>query len=265
MRRLASPVVLLAFFSFQPISFAASPRKIAIAGAPSLVARAEKFSARFREGRPGVEVVVRGGGSNYAVEALRAGDIDVALVSRNLSASERAGIVLETLGHDAIMVLTYPANPLRGLTLAQLRDIYLGRVENWRALGGENRGVVALTREPSSALRTIFLELLFGHSNGKEKAFVLRAEKDKVLRTIKRVAGAVGYGIVTVEEAQAEWVRVLEIDGVFPAPENVRSQRYPLARPHLVAGRGRADPLVREWMVGFARFYRDQAAEPKRP
>jgi len=239
----------------RPVLAQAEPPKLVVGGALSLAPLAEKFSERFRKDHPGVEIEVRRANSGYAVNAVQNGEIQIGLVTRQLSAAEQSAFQVESLGHDAMLLLSYPWNSATSLTLEQLRNIYLGKIVNWREIGGEDKGIVPFTRESTAALHATFIDSLFGKGfKGPEKAFVLRATKDKVLRTIKRVHGSVGYGIVRVEEAQAEGVKVLAIDGKFPNATNIQERLYPFTRPLLLISRGRPNPLAQEWMLELVKF-----------
>lgn len=232
-----------------------SREKIVIAGAASLVPLAEKYSAGFRKEHPAVEVEIRGGGSNFAVEAVRFGKIDVGLVARALDGPEKADLYSQAIGLDAIIVLSYPSNSVTNLSLQQIRDIYQGKIATWKAFGGEEKGIIPLSREKGSALRAIFLDRVFGKGfDGQEKAFVIRASKEKILRTIKRVEGSLGYGIVRLDEAREQGVNVLHVEGTLPTAENIRGGAYPLIRPQLIISKGRPRGTAQEWMTGFARF-----------
>jgi phosphate transport system substrate-binding protein len=254
--RLALVVLLSsAFFTSPSVHAQPQPQKLAIGGAQSLAPLAEKFSAEFRKTHPAVEIEIRRGNSNYAVGATHGGDIQIGLVTRNLTGAEAAEFHVESMGRDAILLLSYSWNTATNLTLEQLRKIYLGKIANWREVGGEDKGIVPLTREASSAIHGTFVEKLFGKGfKGQEKAFVLRASKDKILRTIKRVRGSLGYGIVSVEEAQAEGVKVLAIDGKAATAENIQQGIYPFTRPLLSISKNKSDPLVGEWMREFGKF-----------
>lgn len=252
--------VLFVLAAPRPVPAQGSGEKLVIAGAPSLVGAAEKFSVRFRKQYPHIDLEIRAGGSNYAVEALREGKLDVGLVTRSLTAREQEELYCEPLGHDAIILVTYGANSVRNLTLEQIRGIYRGVITNWRELGGEDRGIIPLTREKSSALRTIFLERIFGRRfDGREKAFTIRASKEKILRTIKRVEGSLGYGIVALAEAEAQGVIALAVGGKSPTLFNVRTGAYPLTRPQLAVSRLAPDGASLQWILGFARFTSTEA------
>jgi phosphate transport system substrate-binding protein len=252
-------LLLILFFLIPPPPLHAQepPQKIIIGGAQSITPLAEQFSAQFRNSHPEVEVEIRRANSNYAVEAARSGEIHIGLVTRSLSPAEKTDLRVEPIGHDAMILLSYPRNPITGLTLEQLQKIYLGKIINWREVGGEDKGVVPLTREKGSAIHGTFVNRLFGKGfNGQEKAFTLRANKDKILRTIKRVRGSLGYGIVRMEEAQAQGVKVLAVDGKLPTAVNVQEGLYPFTRPQLLISNSKfaANGTVREWLLGFVKF-----------
>ncbi len=262
--RLALPLLLPALLMIpSSLNAQAQQQKIIIGGAQSLTPVAERFSDRFRKAHPGIEIEIRRGNSNYAVNAAQTGEIQIGLVTRNLSVTENAALHVESMGHDAIILLSYPWNSVTGLSLEQLQKIYLGKITNWREVGGEDKGIVPMTREGSSALHGTFIDSLFGKGfTGQEKAFILRANKDKILRTIKRVRGSLGYGIVRVEEAQAEGVKVLAIDGKPPTAANIQAELYPFTRPQLLISKSQPNRLVQEWMLGLVKFA-DQGTEPE--
>jgi phosphate transport system substrate-binding protein len=231
------------------------PQKLTIGGAQSLIPLAETFSSRFLKNHPGVEIEIRGGGSTYAVNAAGRGEIDIGLVARGLDAAEKQYLYEKPFGHDAIFLVTYPGNPVGSLTLEQIRRIYLGQITNWRDVGGEDQGIIPLTRESSSNIHAIFIQHLFGGNfNGQEKAFTLRTSKEKILKTIKRVRGSIGYGILHLEQAEAEGVRVLGIEGKLPTGQNIDLGLYPLTRPLLLISPKTPEGIVEKWMRGFVQF-----------
>jgi phosphate transport system substrate-binding protein len=255
------PLIVWLFTMALPISLNAAEHRLIVGGAQSLIPLAEKYSTEFHRSHPGVEVEIRRANSNYAIEAVRNGDIHLGLVTRRLGTKEKDEFKAAPIGHDAIVLLSYPQNSVANLNLEQLREIYLGKITGWRDVGGEEQGIVPLTRETSSALHKVFFEALFGQAfNGQEKAFILRANKDKVLRTIKRIRGSLGYGIVRLEEAQAAGVTVMAIDGKFPSASNIRQEIYPLIRPQILICKKGSDVIVEEWKRGFEKFVNTQPA-----
>jgi phosphate transport system substrate-binding protein len=252
-----APLVLFVglVMTWLPTPGDAAGQKIIVGGAQSLTPSAEKFSTQFQRSHPAIEIEIRRANSNNAVGAVRNRDFSIGLVSRPLSAGENSEFHVQDLGYDAIILLSYSWNSVADLSLEQLQQIYLGKITNWKEVGGEDKGIVPLTRETTSALHRTFIEMLFGKGfAGKEKAFVLRASKDKVLRTIKRIRGSVGYGIVRMEEAESEGVKVLSVNGMRPSTANIQQKLYPLTRPLAVISKPKPDAVVRDWITGFTKF-----------
>ncbi|MBI4524023.1 MAG: substrate-binding domain-containing protein [Deltaproteobacteria bacterium] len=244
-----------------PAIAGAQSQKVIIGGAQSLMPAVGQYSKQFHKAHPGVEIEIRGGGSNYAIDAARRGEIQIGLVTRNLTSAEKAGLHVQSFGRDAIILVTYPGNPITNLTLGQLRGIYLRQISNWSELGGENKGIIPLTREQSAGIHTLFIQHLFGRDfNGLEKAFTLRASKEKILKTIKRIVGSMGYGIFPLEEARSQGVKLLAIEGRAPTEGNIRDGLYPFSRPQSMIAPATATGIVREWMAGFAMFANQDAA-----
>jgi phosphate transport system substrate-binding protein len=247
-------LVLLLLAAFPRSAPAQTPQRLTVGGAQSLAPLAEKFSIRFHKEHPGIEVDIKRGNSNHAIAAAERGEIQIGLVTRSLTPAETGQLRVQSMGRDAVILLSYSWNTVTNLTIEQLRGIYTGKITNWREVGGEDKGVVPLTREEGSGIHAMFVEKVFGKAGHEmEKAFVLRASKDKILRTIKRVRGSIGYGIVRIDEAEAEGVKVLAVEGKRPTDENIQRGIYPFTRPRLMVCKN-PGPAAEEWMRGFAEY-----------
>ncbi|MCV6038978.1 substrate-binding domain-containing protein, partial [Escherichia coli] len=74
--------------------------------------------------------------------------------SRNLKESEKEPtLVEEVVARDGIAVVVNPQNKLAGLTAEQVTAIYKGEVSNWKEVGGEDKPIVAITRDTASGTR----------------------------------------------------------------------------------------------------------------
>jgi phosphate transport system substrate-binding protein len=95
-------------------------------------------------------------GSNTGICWLIAGDLDFAHSSVALDKSKYAADVHirhlkeEAVAYDALAVVVNPQLKIPGLTIAQLRDIYRGKVTNWQEIGGPNLKIVAFSRDENA-------------------------------------------------------------------------------------------------------------------
>src|SRR5687767_1017266 len=124
--------------------FAARP--VTITGSDTMVIMNARLAEAFMAKHPGVFVQVTGGGSGVGIAALINGTVDIAAASRPIKQSEvdklKARFATTGYAHpiarDGLSVYVNTANPVKELTLAQIRDIYTGRITNWKQVGGND-------------------------------------------------------------------------------------------------------------------------------
>ena len=125
-------------------------------------------------------------------------------------------------------------NPVPGLTRAQLKDVFTGKLTNWRQLGGRDRPIVACTehllseRATLEAFRTLVLD---GAAFGPVK------ELEDPADCLQLVAGNPDAITPATTAYAIPGVRAATVDGVSPEPKHVRSSTYLLTRPLLLVTR----------------------------
>lgn len=97
-------------------------------------------------------------GSGQGIQMLLDGKIDFTQSTRPLREEEYAiaqkkGFKLKqhAIGIDGVAVIVHPSLNLPGLTVPQLRQIYLGKVSNWNQVGGPDRDITPFSRQPGDA------------------------------------------------------------------------------------------------------------------
>jgi len=78
-----------------------------------------------------VRVDIHGAGTGVGINAVRENIADIAMSSRDLRESELAFMTPLTIGIDGIAVIVHPNNDVDNLTLEQVRNIFLGEIEEW--------------------------------------------------------------------------------------------------------------------------------------
>lgn len=192
--------------------------------------------------------------THQAYLKLIAGEVDLILVTTpsedELAAAQAAGVELEVIPvvHEAFVFMTNSGNPVTNLTVDQLRDIYAGRITNWRQVGGPNSSIVAFQRPENSGSQTGILELVM---KGTPMMPAPRAEYviSDMEGTVDAVAnydnssGALGYSyyyFVTAMYGELakgnteDGVRLVSVNGVAPREETIRSGAYPLTSAYYI-------------------------------
>ncbi|MGQ9585249.1 MAG: phosphate ABC transporter substrate-binding protein [Anaerolineae bacterium] len=157
--------------------------------------------------------------------------------------------------YDGIVFIVHPSNPVERLALAQVRDIFAGRVQTWLELGGDAERVVQVSREEGSGTRWDFEALVMQGRRVTPAALVMPGGR-AVLEFVGENPGAIGY--VALAEVSPQ-VKALTLEGVSPSLEMVRDGRYPLPRLCYLVLPGRPSPLA-EQFVRFATSQEGQEA-----
>ena len=144
----------LVAFSFTIYAFAASTKNsIQVKGSDTMVNLAQAWAEKYMQENPTDFVAVTGGGSGTGFSSLISGTCDIANASRTIEEKEitlakQRGINPYEIkvGLDGLAVVVNPKNPVSKLTIDQLAQIFTGRITNWKEVGGEDRGIVLLSR-----------------------------------------------------------------------------------------------------------------------
>ncbi len=119
-------------------------------GSTSILPFAEMLAEEFNSQNPDMHVEVQGGGSALGLKAAATGIADIGMCSRELKADEVGTLDAIIIAYDGLSVVVNPANPVSDLTLDQVRDIFTGKITNWKEVGGENAEMHVITREEGS-------------------------------------------------------------------------------------------------------------------
>lgn len=242
--------------------FAAKP--IAIKGSDTMVIMNARLAEAFMSANPGTVIQVTGGGSGVGIAALINGTTDVAAASRPIKTSEvdklKARFATTGFGtpiaRDGLSIYLNEKNPVKELTLAQLRDIYTGAVTNWKQVGGNDAQIILYSRESSSGTYQYFKDNVLLGKDYAARAQTLQGTA-AVVNAVAKDANGIGYG----GAAYAKGIRFAAVKkdakspGVTPSLESVRSGQYPISRYLYLYTRTRPAKELKQfidWVLGPA-------------
>ncbi len=228
------------------------PVHLKVVGSTSMQPLVEELAQAYAERHKQVTIAVEGRGSLVGVELARQGEVDVGMTSGK---QPQDPLLWSTpIALDGIAIVVHPQNPVQGLTLLQLRDIFFGRVWDWRDVGGRAGEMVAISREDASGTRAVFEEMVMKDKRVTPTAVVMPSSR-AVVEYVAQHPEAIGYvsmaaiGYVSMGYLSQE-VKVLEIEGMAPTPQSVRQGSYHLLRPLFLVTRGEPTGQVK----GFIDF-----------
>lgn len=142
------------------------------------------------ENETGIRVTYNPTGSGSSgIRAVQEGRCDIGLSSRVLKAEEEAaGLIGTVLAYDGIALMVNPGNPVSGLSLEDITNIYTGAVTNWREVGGADSEIVLIGREAGSGTRDGFESI-----TGTKDACLYRQELTSNGDVITAVSSEMSY------------------------------------------------------------------------
>ena len=184
------------------------------------------------------------GGSSGGIAGVGDGSIDVGMSSKPVSDDDRkkypqVNFVSTEIGRDAV-ALVVSADVWNGgvhaLNKQQIRDLYEGRVTNWKELGGPDRKVVFFNKEPGRGTWEVFAHWLYG--DPKAAPHVSHPEvggNEEARSKVSSTRGAVTQLSSSWAEGSSK-VHALAVmldDGSLVPPDaaNIAAGRYPMSRP----------------------------------
>jgi phosphate transport system substrate-binding protein len=212
-----------------------SPGKhtINIAGSTSVMPFTEKLAEHYMLEQPTFVINVQSGGSTAGIQACMNKTVEIGMSSRELKPDEKQlGEI--TICLDGIAMVVHPENPVKDLSLAQVRAIFSGTVKNWQDLGWIDRQIDAVTREEGSGTRGAFEELVMNKQE-IDDGIMVQDSNGSVKEVVATDPYAVGYVSLGMID---ERVSAVTIDGVRPVAEAIKKKQYKIVRPFLYLTNG---------------------------
>lgn len=217
---------------------ARSNKPVTIKGSDTMVILGQRLAEEYMAKHQGTVVQVNGGGSGTGIAALINGTVDLAMASRPMKDAEKAqakqargaDVVEHAIALDALGVFVHASNPLQQLTMAQVKDIFQGKVTNWSQVGGPNAPIVLYGRESSSGTYDYFREHVLNKEDFAPAVQTLQGTA-ATINAVGQDRNGIGYGGI----AYAKEVRALAIaaegkPAVAPSEQTVADGTYPLSR-----------------------------------
>ncbi len=214
---------------------------LVIKGSTTVLPITQKVAEAYMKENPDVNISISGGGSGNGIKAIIDGTTDIANSSRFIKESEvklavekGAYPVPFSVAYDCIVPVVHPGNPVDNLTLEQLRDIYTGKVKNWKDVGGNDHPVVVISRDTSSGTYEVWEEKVLNKQRVYPGA-LLQASNGAVTQGVannKNAVGYIGFGYLT------DKVKAVSVNGIEGTEETTLSGEYPVSRPLFIFTRG---------------------------
>lgn len=225
----------LIFLAFTGSVFAGN---VTIKGSDTMVRLGQRWAEEYMKTHKDVTIQISGGGSGTGIAALLNGGTDICQASRDMKTKEYADaeskkieIHRVAVALDGIAVFLNETNPVKELSLEQLRGIYTGAITNWKEVGGPSHIIVLYGRENSSGTYSFFKEHVLKNEDYVEATQTLPGTA-AVVNAVAKDKFGIGYGGIAYGKG-VKAVAVKKDDNtpsVAPSLETVINGTYPISR-----------------------------------
>ena len=148
------------------------------------------------------------------------------------AAEEGVEAVQLPVTREAFVFLINRNNPVKSLTVEQIRDIYSGKITNWSEVGGDDAPIKAFQRNSDSGSQIRMVKFM-----GDKPLITTDVEYIQSMGgVIERLASydeglySIAYNFYTFTEKQYinDEVTLLSVDGVYPDDDTVFDGSYPI-------------------------------------
>ncbi|HPI22431.1 MAG TPA: phosphate ABC transporter substrate-binding protein, partial [Spirochaetota bacterium] len=161
------------------------------------------------------------------------GTCDIGNSSREMKGNEieeakKKGVTPKEIvaAYDMIVPIVHPKNPVKDLTMDQLKGIYDGSINDWSTVGGTPGAIVVISRDTSSGTYEIWHEKVLKKKDVRKDA-LLQASNGAIISSVStnpKAIGYIGFGYLN------DTVRTVTVNKVEGTIENGKSGKYPVSR-----------------------------------
>ena len=199
-------------------------------------------------GRDRCTIDIRSHGSSDAFKDLKANTTLIGMSSRAIKSGEvvelrdagagdfaaLAAVAEHVIALDGIAIIVHPSNPIKTMSVKDVRRIFLREVTDWSELGGVAGPITLYARDYKSGTFQFFRERVLKDAPQWDtaQASARRFESSSLLvQAVGEDPQAIGFvGAAYVKAAVTALTISAGGKAFAPTPQNVRSEDYPISR-----------------------------------
>ncbi len=243
-----------------------NPAVITMDGSVTMVKLMKQLQAGYSQKNPSTPSTYgvpdgKPNGSNKGIAALLNNQVLIAANSRSLNAEEvTKGLRAVPIARDALAIVIGINNQFSGeLTMAQLKDIYQGKITNWSQVGGADQPIKVINRAKASGTQSLFHKIVLNDEPfASDSNNFITWPRDETTAILQAV-GDNGISYTTVSQAVGqEIIKIVPVNGALPTDlALIRNGNYPISRIISLAVQRKISPVVKEF-IDFALSPRGQ-------
>ena len=217
-----------------------------IAGGTAHIPVMKEAAKRIMTFNDDIQIIIAGGGSGVGIKQVGEGLVDIGNSGRKPTDKEINKYQLKMFkwAIDGVGVVVNPGNKVKALSKAQLVDIFSGKINNWKSIGGVDKAINVYTRDKASGTRAVFWKKALdkGEITAKANFVVSNGAMKSAISSDPYAIGYVSVGYID------ESVAPVALGGVVPTLENVKQGKYQIARGLYSNTKGEPSGLTKKFI-----------------
>ena len=257
-------ILLIAAPAWECLAAEPTAGPLLIKGSGAMASLVDEWAKAFAVSHPGARIMVSGGGTSAGFEALFDKTTPLIMATRKINEKEIQAATLAGVKYsemqicrDGIAIIANPGNPVRELTIEQLKKIWTGDHTHWKDVGGPDEPILVVTSDQTSGTALFLRNRVMddGYFTGDAR---VRDFYNEIIRDASRAKpAALGYCSLTDAE-KAEKNKLVKIIAIkkdeqstaaVPSADSMKSGSYPLIMPlYLYWDSASPSPLVKQFV-----------------
>jgi len=237
-------VVLLALSCSKPKN-----DTVRVAGSTTVLPVISVAAERYMKLHPDSRIIVNAGGSGVGVNQVGSQQIEIGMISRDITQKEleqypEISFQIHAIGRDAVVPVVsselYNAG-ITSLTLEQIAKIYRGEISNWKELNGPDKDILVIDKEASRGTRHVFMEIVLGDKEAvAQGADLVLGANNEEQTALTQSDAALGILSNAWLNDDVKGISILMPDGsiVEPTLENIINNKFPITRDLVLVTNG---------------------------
>jgi len=197
--------------------------------------------------------------THIAYENLISGKADIIFVAGpsadQIESAKLAGkeLKLTPIGKEAFVFFVNSKNRVEDLTMNEIKGIYSGAIINWKEVGGKSKTIRAFQRPEDSGSQTALQNLMDDvpiMDPPVENVIDLMGGIIDQVSAYTNYNNAIGFTFryYSTEMVRNDDIRLLQVEGIEPTVDTIRSNEYPIASEFYAVTAGSDNPHVDEFI-----------------
>jgi len=219
---------------------------ITIAGGTAHIPTMKEVAKKIQSVNDKIKIAIAGGGSGVGIKKVSAGLVDIGNAGRKATKEEieKGNLKLHKWAIDGIAVVVNNDNNVSNLTKEQVKDIFSGKITNWKALGGTDNKINIYTRDKASGTRKVFSKKLLDKEPILKDAILVNSN-GAMKRAIAQDKNSIGFMSAGFIDNTLKGV---SINNIAPTAKNIKDGKYKYVRGLYSITKGEPQGVVKDFI-----------------